>query len=264
MGSAWRERVRRELVRTTETTSGRDTPRTETSRRVLSFDANVEVLAASPTREQARYTIASFTRVEGTRSHDLLRSGTVIEIAREIGRGWVTRAGRALDRRVVAELAEVVEIGLPPRGYDYDAMFGTRASRRPGERWPADVRAVSRLIAQPVEHVNASATLRELRAIDGVACLVLQYGVVVTDRVVPGVGPGAEIESASLQMQGELALPVDPSLPALRTSMLRNEAHVAVSSAPPRRVAVTSAAHTTKLRTIRPRTAGVPVGVAAR
>ncbi|MCC7539487.1 MAG: hypothetical protein IT379_24895 [Deltaproteobacteria bacterium] len=249
IGTTWIERVRREVSRS-EVTSGRGgDPRTETTRRGHSFEAMAEVLASDARREVVRYTVVRFTRDDAARSTDVVRPGTVLEIAREVGRGWVTRSGRPVDRRLLTDIADVLDIGFAPRGEDRDTLFGSGDEpREPGQRWSADVRAVAHLVAQPVERVEATVSLRERRVIDGVPCDVVAYTIAVSNRVVPDVPPELEVESASLRMDGEIALPTDVSLPPLRSSVLFREQHVLLGQTTGRRTTLTAEHRTTEER----------------
>ena len=171
---------------------------------------------------RSEYTVEQCT-TGGEAPEEVLPPGSVVVVTavEGPGDGTITLVGGELtdDQRERIDL--VVSTHISPIGDD--DVFGSDEARAVGETWQVDSGIAARSLSKiesmqfAADHITGSTTFSSLEEVDGVPCQRLHAALQAEDFVITGLPEGSVTQSANVSMRMSASLPVDPSMPRLRS-----------------------------------------------
>lgn len=204
---------------TTRTSIAGSEPAAESEATTITLEGRYTVLAVGPTGlpSRMRVEVRRFT-VEGPAG---LTSPALPPVLVMTPDGTTGEAGEPIADDVLALLSNMPSVSSPTENApDDDAVFGTRTPQAVGASWPVDASLMAHgladagMVASPEAVVGHTQLVRAVTE-EGQSCIVVSSQTRIGPFVMQGLPDGAEVQHAESTFEGELTLPLDPSLPAL-------------------------------------------------
>jgi len=208
----------------TATSEGRP-PRANRQELAVELEGVVTILdadAAGVSRAEIR--IERATREESGKRTELLPAGTTVT---ELRRG-VSQAFEVKGQPVLPDTGEALGLVLSETTTENDdALFGSKARRKAGERWSVNPAGVAELFARPSggrrmaitpRDVTGSVRLDRVAPCGAASCMTIEVSGTISLPAASLSPQGMQVETSAIDYAFSGLLPVDPARPRLQES----------------------------------------------
>jgi len=189
---------------------------------VLVADGVIQEVDERGKATKTEYTVRQCT-TGGDQPRELLPAGSVIVVTAvpPPGDGTITLRGGELTEEQIKRIDLVVSTTVSP--VDDDELFGSEEPRAIGDTWAVDSNLAARDLSKienltfAADNVEGGTTFTALETVDDVPCQRLEATMRAQGFELTGLPEGATPQDASLELQMSGALPLDTSIPRLRS-----------------------------------------------